>query len=102
MRGFLSSIQRYLKKQNYGFTIFTDAEFKTTLATLKAKQMDLKAKGFGNKSKTSDGLKDKEIEKLDASKCLGIESPQAVINTAVTCKIFFNTRRDISYLRAAM
>ena len=50
LRGFLSSIQRYLNKQNYGFTIFTDAEFKTTMATLKAKQMDLKAKGFGNKA----------------------------------------------------
>lgn len=81
LRGFLSSIQRYLNKQNYGFTIFTDAEFKTTMATLKAKQMDLKAKGFGNKPMTSDGLTDEEIEKLYASKCLGIESPQAVINT---------------------
>ena len=81
LRGFLSSIQRYLNKQNYGFTIFTDAEFKTTMATLKAKQMDLKAKGFGNKPMTSDSLTDEEIEKLYASKCLGIESPQAVINT---------------------
>ena len=51
------------------------------MATLKAKQMDLKAKGFGNKPMTSDGLTDKEIEKLYASKCLGIESPQAAINT---------------------
>ena len=51
------------------------------MATLKAKQKDLKAKGLGNKPKTSDGITDKEIEKLHASKCLGIESPQAVTNT---------------------
>ena len=51
------------------------------MATLKAKQVDLKAKGFGNKPMTSDGLTDEEIEKLYASKCLGIESPQAAINT---------------------
>ena len=43
--------------------------------------MDLKAKGFGDKPMTSDGLTDEEIEKLYASKCLGIESPRAVINT---------------------
>ena len=81
LRGFLSSIQRYLNKQNYVFTIFTDAAFKTTMATLRAKQKDLKAKGLGNKPRTSDSLTDEEIEKLYASKCLGIESPQAVINT---------------------
>jgi len=34
------------------------------MATLIAKQMDLKAKGFGNKPMTSDGLTDEEIEKL--------------------------------------
>ena len=42
--------------------------------------MDLKAKGLGNKFMTSDSLTDKEIEKL-YSKCLGIGSPQAIINT---------------------
>ena len=36
---------------------------------------------MGNKPRTSDSLTDEEIEKLYASKCLGIESPQAVINT---------------------
>ena len=51
------------------------------MATLKAKQKDLKAKGLGNKPRTSDSLTDEDIEKLYASKCLGIESPQAVINT---------------------
>ena len=51
------------------------------MATFTAKQKDLKAEGLGNKLRTSDSLTDEEIEKLSACKCLGIESPQAVINT---------------------
>ena len=51
------------------------------MATLKAKQKDLKAKELGSKPRTSDSLTDEEIEKLYASKWLGIESPQAFINT---------------------
>jgi integrase len=38
LRGFLASIRRYLKSHNYGFTIFGDVQFKTAMATLKAKQ----------------------------------------------------------------
>ena len=30
-KGFVSSIERYLNKQNYGFTIFADAVLKTTM-----------------------------------------------------------------------
>ena len=43
----------------------------TTMATLKAKQKEPKAKGLGSKPRTSDSLNDEEIEKLYASKCLG-------------------------------
>ena len=46
----------------------------TTMAILKAKQKEPKAKGLGNKPRTSHSLKDEEIEKLYASKCLGIPS----------------------------
>ena len=64
LRGFLSSILRYPKKQNYGFTIFTDAVFKTAMATLRAKQKELKAKELGSMHRTSDSLTDEEIEKV--------------------------------------
>ena len=37
----------------YGFVIFKDIQFKASIATLKAKQKDLKAKGFGNKPRVS-------------------------------------------------
>ena len=45
-----------------------------TVASLKAKQQKPKAKGLGNKPRRSDSLKDEEIEKLYASKCLGMLS----------------------------
>ena len=41
----------------------------------------LKAKGFGNKPRVSDGLTDDEIETLYAVKCLGAGNLQAIINT---------------------
>ena len=44
------------------------------MANLKAKQKEPKAKGLGNKPSKPDSLKDEEIEKLYASKCLGIPS----------------------------
>jgi len=46
------------------------------MVTLKAKQKKLKASGLGNKPRTSDSLKDEEVEKLYASIC-----PQVIINT---------------------
>ena len=64
------------------------------MATLNAKQKDLKAKGLGNKPRTSDSLTEEEIEKLYAAKCLGIESSQAVINTLwPNSTIHFGLRR---------
>ena len=41
-----------------------------TLAYSQAKQKELKAKELGNKPRTSDSLKNEEIEKLYASKCV--------------------------------
>ena len=73
LRGFLSSIQRYPKKtelSQYGFTIFTDAVFKTTMATLREKQKEIKAKGLGSIHRTSDSLTDEEIEEVYVSQCL--------------------------------
>ena len=64
------------------------------MATLNAKQKDLKAKGLGNKPRTSDSLTEEEIEKLYAAKCLGIESSQAVLNTLwPNSTIHFGLRR---------
>ena len=51
------------------------------MATLKAKQKKLKAKGLGNKPRTSDILKDKDSEILYASNCVRFECPQAIVNT---------------------
>ena len=69
LRGLLSIIQRYLNKQDYSVTLFYWCVFKTAMAILKAKQKELKAKGLGNKPRTSDSERDK---------CLGFWSPQDI------------------------
>ena len=84
LRGFLSSIQRYLNKRT------TASQFLLTLClklqwqlSKKKKQKELIAKGLGNKPRTSDSLTDEEIVKLYASKCLG----QVAFSS--NCKSFF-------------
>ena len=83
-----------MKKKTYGFTIVTDAAFKTTMVYPQSKTKGSKSQGIGNKPRTSDSLTDEEIEKLCASKCLGIESPQAVINTLWLIHTFRPSRRQ--------
>ena len=51
------------------------------MATFKAKQKKLKAKGLGNKPRTSNILKDKDSEVLYASNCVRFECPKAIVNT---------------------
>ena len=61
------------------------------MATLKVKQKEPKAKGLGNKPRTSHSLKDEEIEKLYAPNAL--EYPQAIINTLwLNSTLHFNLR----------
>ena len=44
LRGFLSSVERYLKKRRYSESILTGQHFATTRDTLKSKQKNLSAK----------------------------------------------------------
>ena len=66
----LPEISEKTELSQYGFIIFTDAVFKTTMATLRAKQKEIKAKGLGSMHRTSDSLTDEEIEKVYVSQCL--------------------------------
>ena len=74
LRGLISfkhpEISEKTELSQYGFTIFTDAVFKNTMATLRAKQKEIKAKGLGSMHRTSDSLTDEEIEKVYVSQCL--------------------------------
>ena len=45
LRSLMASFERYLKKNNYGFSIMKDAEFEQARKALQSKQKDLKQKG---------------------------------------------------------
>lgn len=81
LRGILSSIDRYLGRENYGKRLFIDPEFKRMREALKARQKELKQQGYGNKPRATTALTDEEINILYDKKVLGLSSPQALINT---------------------
>ena len=85
LRGFLSSVERYLKKRRYRESILTGQHFATTRDTLKSKQKELKRKGKGNKPREASCLTQQEIDTLYEKGAMGLNSPQALVNS-----IWFN------------
>jgi hypothetical protein len=83
--GFLSSVERYLKKHWYSESIITGQHFATTRDTLKSKQKELKRKGKGNKPHEASCLTPQEIDTLYEMGAMGLNSPQALVNS-----IWFN------------
>ena len=85
LRGFLSPVERYLKKRRYSELILTGQHFATTRDTLKSKQKELKRKGKGNKPREASCLTQQEIDSLYEKGAMGLNSPQALVNS-----IWFN------------
>ena len=54
IRAFLQSIDRYLRKNNYGFSVLNDKEFHEVQDILKKKQKQLKSIGKGNRPNAAD------------------------------------------------
>ncbi|CAG2186385.1 unnamed protein product [Mytilus edulis] len=84
IRGFISSVERKLRRHKYGHSIMgddNDESFHLTRETLKAKQKLLKQKGKGNKPKRAQPLTDEEIAMLFDKNVLGDNSPKALLNT---------------------
>ncbi len=81
IRGILASIQRHLRKKNYGYCIFKDIEFSTTVQALKAKGKQLKKIGLGNRPNEAVALSDEEVDVLYSKQLLGTSTPESVINT---------------------
>ena len=71
LRGILGSVKRYLSEKGYESDIFSDRDFKLTRDTLKAKCIDLKEKGLGNKENRADPFTNDEIRMLYDKKLLG-------------------------------
>ncbi|XP_052790186.1 uncharacterized protein LOC128224401 [Mya arenaria] len=79
LRGFLGSFERYLRDQNFGYSLIHGPKF--------AKQKQLKCEGLGNKPKRADPITDEGISQLWETKQLGKASPESIINSLC----FFNT-----------
>ena len=96
LRGILASVERHLSRSSYGIkTIFKDTDFKKTGDALKAKQMQLKRHGLGNRPKATTALTDDEIEILFEKKLLGLRSPQALLNTVWLNNMIHFGLRDV-------
>ena len=80
-RAFIQSIDRHLRKNNYGFSVLNDKEFHEVQDILKKKQKQLKSIGKGNRPNAADPLSDEDIDTFYSRKVLGIHSPRALLNT---------------------
>ncbi|CAH3192328.1 unnamed protein product, partial [Porites evermanni] len=56
LRAFIQSIDRHLRKNNYGFSVLNDKEFHKVHDILKKKQKQLKSIGKGNRPNAADLL----------------------------------------------
>ena len=81
LRGFIASVERYLKKCQYSESVITGQNFTRTREVLKSKQKQLKRLGKGNKPQAASSLTPEEIDILYEKKEMGISSAKALINT---------------------
>ena len=80
LRAFIQSIDRHLRKNNYGFSVLNDKEFHEVQDILK-KQKQLKSIRKGNRPNAADPLSDEDIDTFYSRKVLRIHSPRALLNT---------------------
>ena len=81
IRAFIQSIDRHLRKNNYGFSVLNDKEFHEVQDILKKKQKQLKSVGKENRPNAADPLSDEDIATFYSRGVLGIHSPRALLNT---------------------
>ena len=80
MRGFIASVDRYLKKFRYSESVITGQSFANTRDVLKSKQKQLKRLGKRNRPQEAAPLTDDEITALFTSNVMGIHSPEVLVN----------------------
>jgi hypothetical protein len=80
LRGFLCSLDQYLRQKNSNLNVNSGPQFDKWREILKAKQKQLKGLGYGNKPNASDELRDEDINKLFDCSPLGVHSPLALVN----------------------
>ena len=83
LRGFLQSVDRFLRKNGCTFSLVNDKEFCELQDILKKKKKQLNAIGKGNKPNSADALSDEEIEEfyLVGACARKLNTPRALLNT---------------------
>ena len=74
-------IDRYLRENEYGFSLVASKEFQTSKKVLETKRGELKAAGKGNKPNAAEPLTPEEEEKLWEKKELGGDNGRVLQNT---------------------
>ena len=93
LRGFISSLDRYLKEKNSKISIIKDTEFEKSRKTLKSKQQQLKSLGLGNKPKAAEVLQDEHLQKMYEKRVLGDHNGYSLINSMwLICTTHFGMR----------
>ena len=81
IRVFLQSIDRYLRKNNYGFCVLNDQKFHELIQDiLKNKQNQLKSIGKAKRPNAADPLSDEDIATFYSCGVLEIDFPRALLN----------------------
>ncbi len=81
VKAFVQSIDRYLRKTHYAFSVLNDRVFYDVQETLEKKQKQLKSLGQGNRPNAAEPLSDEDINYFYDRKVLGTNSPRALLNT---------------------
>ena len=98
----LGSIERHLRRHDYGQSVISNADCPKTKGTLKAKQKELKSIGKGSKPKAFTALSAKDIDTLYDTNQLGLMTPASLINTLwYNNMTYFGMRSDTAH-RAMM
>ena len=93
IRAFLQSIDRYLRKNSYEYSVLNDNEFHEVQDILKKKLKQLKSIGKGNRPNAVDPLSDEDIATFYSCGVVGIDSPRVLLNALLNNCIYFGMRR---------
>lgn len=93
LRGFVSSLERYLKEKESKINIIKDIEFEKSRQVLKSKQKQLKSLGHGNKPKAAVVLEDHHLETMYEKKVLGDHDGYSLTYSMwLICSTYFGMR----------
>ena len=80
LKGFMSSLDRYLRQHGCNYTLVKNSLFPQSNVALVAKEKNLKARGLENRPNEADELTDTDIEQFFHEGCLGVHNPEALIH----------------------